>query len=100
MEWPLPSNQERETDFPMMKYLRRSCAGSMMPKEMPDSSVKLTETVMPTLGQAAEYCSWRIPAPQQPENHAWLCQLRACGPEPRSEERRVGKECRSRWSPY
>ena len=22
------------------------------------------------------------------------------GPEPRSEERRVGKECRSRWSPY
>ena len=22
------------------------------------------------------------------------------GPNPRSEERRVGKECRSRWSPY
>ena len=22
------------------------------------------------------------------------------GPAPRSEERRVGKECRSRWSPY
>src|SRR2546429_2526588 len=22
------------------------------------------------------------------------------GPPPRSEERRVGKECRSRWSPY
>src|SRR5256885_6217506 len=22
------------------------------------------------------------------------------GPSPRSEERRVGKECRSRWSPY
>src|SRR2546425_7463493 len=22
------------------------------------------------------------------------------GPRPRSEERRVGKECRSRWSPY
>ena len=22
------------------------------------------------------------------------------GNEPRSEERRVGKECRSRWSPY
>ena len=21
-------------------------------------------------------------------------------PDPRSEERRVGKECRSRWSPY
>ena len=23
-----------------------------------------------------------------------------CGPTVRSEERRVGKECRSRWSPY
>ena len=23
-----------------------------------------------------------------------------CFPIPRSEERRVGKECRSRWSPY
>ena len=23
-----------------------------------------------------------------------------CSKEPRSEERRVGKECRSRWSPY
>src|SRR3712207_2411813 len=23
-----------------------------------------------------------------------------CSPAPRSEERRVGKECRSRWSPY
>ena len=28
-----------------------------------------------------------------PENYAW-------GGVPRSEERRVGKECRSRWSPY
>ena len=27
-------------------------------------------------------------------------ELIASGCEPRSEERRVGKECRSRWSPY
>src|ERR1051326_4419309 len=26
--------------------------------------------------------------------------LRLIGTSPRSEERRVGKECRSRWSPY
>ena len=26
--------------------------------------------------------------------------LQQLGPERRSEERRVGKECRSRWSPY
>ena len=34
---------------------------------------------------------------------AWLEAALAEGlsiPEPRSEERRVGKECRSRWSPY
>ncbi len=29
---------------------------------------------------------------------SWVCVL--CSEEERSEERRVGKECRSRWSPY
>src|SRR5256885_7902366 len=29
-----------------------------------------------------------------------LHRLRGLGPDTRSEERRVGKECRSRWSPY
>src|SRR5256885_10448184 len=28
------------------------------------------------------------------------CRLAAAALDPRSEERRVGKECRSRWSPY
>src|SRR5215216_2652253 len=27
-------------------------------------------------------------------------QIKHLSPRPRSEERRVGKECRSRWSPY
>ena len=30
----------------------------------------------------------------------FLSQLASAHPENRSEERRVGKECRSRWSPY
>ena len=30
----------------------------------------------------------------------WDEALRQAGLDPRSEERRVGKECRSRWSPY
>src|SRR2546430_4190571 len=31
----------------------------------------------------------------------WTCRVLAAGLKPRrSEERRVGKECRSRWSPY
>ena len=29
-----------------------------------------------------------------------FCSLLSGGAEHRSEERRVGKECRSRWSPY
>ena len=38
----------------------------------------------------------------QPENAIALRSRRRYTqvPEPRSEERRVGKECRSRWSPY
>src|SRR2546430_9091088 len=39
-------------------------------------------------------------APEIPEHRGgqWCCRG-LCAP-PRSEERRVGKECRSRWSPY
>ena len=35
-----------------------------------------------------------------PESEAILRQAMAMEATPRSEERRVGKECRSRWSPY
>ena len=35
------------------------------------------------------------------ENHPWFEVVAiAASPRSRSEERRVGKECRSRWSPY
>src|SRR3712207_9232757 len=32
--------------------------------------------------------------------HSWLLDVYVSSPTSRSEERRVGKECRSRWSPY
>ena len=35
-----------------------------------------------------------------PENDRISLSIKATQPGPRSEERRVGKECRSRWSPY
>jgi len=48
---------------------------------------------LPALGQSAEYeltedGEWRTISEPEP------------GSDARSEERRVGKECRSRWSPY
>ena len=33
-------------------------------------------------------------------NHPGICTIHAIEEHERSEERRVGKECRSRWSPY
>ena len=33
-------------------------------------------------------------------NGRWCTVTKECMPQLRSEERRVGKECRSRWSPY
>ena len=35
-----------------------------------------------------------------PYEATYIIQSNANGPDTRSEERRVGKECRSRWSPY
>ena len=34
------------------------------------------------------------------ENHPWFEVVVIAASPRRSEERRVGKECRSRWSPY
>ena len=42
------------------------------------------------LDQVIPLPSAHVPKPH-PSHHLWF---------PRSEERRVGKECRSRWSPY
>src|SRR3712207_8309927 len=39
--------------------------------------------------------AWTLPKPPSPSKAP-----RLSGGGPRSEERRVGKECRSRWSPY
>src|SRR3989449_7298505 len=50
-------------------------------------------------GREARECRWRPIA--RPAGHVRAA-LAGCLPEVsrRSEERRVGKECRSRWSPY
>src|SRR2546430_7909390 len=48
------------------------------------------------LTRKRELCSGGHPANRGPDSSAHL----AHGSVSRSEERRVGKECRSRWSPY
>src|SRR2546430_13117769 len=57
--------------------------------------------------EAPVYVAWsqrnrsaliRIPLYKPGSEQATRAEIRC--PDPRSEERRVGKECRSRWSPY
>src|SRR3712207_1433920 len=49
---------------------------------------------------ARSYVGWRQIAGARPNaGHVAVARLQAAGAV-RSEERRVGKECRSRWSPY
>src|SRR5256885_6438891 len=41
-----------------------------------------------------------VKPPSAPSAQRYTCQTASGGSVGRSEERRVGKECRSRWSPY
>src|SRR6266478_5266630 len=45
-------------------------------------------------------CRWRPSADRAGAGTAYRSSTPGCNGGKRSEERRVGKECRSRWSPY
>src|ERR1035441_8732981 len=51
-------------------------------------------------GEALEAGIFRGEGREMTDVHVGLGELGRYTPPPRSEERRVGKECRSRWSPY
>ena len=55
-------------------------------------------------GRAESWCEATASVALPPELKAdvthWCCRCIEAACKPRSEERRVGKECRSRWSPY
>ena len=57
----------------------------------------ITETL---LAAGHEVCLITTPSALKPEPHPHLTILEIKNTTTRSEERRVGKECRSRWSPY
>src|SRR5258707_4175961 len=67
------------------------------------TAVRALAAVLPELAVVAD-CPFSCP-PDQPESMCQSCRTRSELGEQlpvihRSEERRVGKECRSRWSPY
>src|SRR2546426_2834112 len=73
-----------------------------VPKLMPDWQGKLQPT---TMLQACALAGVEIPHycyhPKLPvAGNCRMCLVEFGLPMMRSEERRVGKECRSRWSPY
>ena len=47
-----------------------------------------------------QYIAWLAGEDWLPEDPGWRSGRCLSDPKRRSEERRVGKECRSRWSPY
>src|SRR5256886_8493520 len=73
---------------------------------LPISPAKLSGT--PAAASASPIFSARVARPSRidssPERKTGssgsICSPTMCTVDPRSEERRVGKECRSRWSPY
>src|SRR5216683_7884161 len=67
-------------------------------KKRPRSA--LPPDFMGLVTESASRHSRRLPAESRPPPPLYLPAPYSAGGHPRSEERRVGKECRSRWSPY
>src|SRR5258707_9408093 len=74
----------------------------MIPADAPPSFDAHREETYATIHSAAPFYSVLIRVnPQNPGSTTdFACDLCTEMPKPRSEERRVGKEGRSRWSPY
>src|SRR2546430_8978915 len=66
----------------------------------PTAELGLAIKFMATDGLLLRELDLRSPQTDRVSNRARYVQQRVPEMNPRSEERRVGKECRSRWSPY
>jgi len=65
-----------------------------------DETQRLRRTLRDLVALSALSAVWVDQAPARIAEELAEALVRVLGLEFRSEERRVGKECRSRWSPY
>ena len=107
-----PSASSRGAFSPTAKYRSTAAVtgktrGSLTTRRLPSCWTRTRSSV----GSPPPSATWALrasPSPPNPHRHrklvmGWLFMRDLGGyatPRSRSEERRVGKECRSRWSPY
>src|SRR5437588_3067504 len=75
------------------------CSSDLKPSVMP-SVEGLPTTHSEPSSKRRSFSSAKLPWRGKPLQVEWLRRRRSRVHSRRSEERRVGKECRSRWSPY
>src|ERR1043166_1405210 len=86
------------------KELAEKIRNKYFPKKEPtvQRAIRVVKKARPVEAEHQE-AEPHAPAPEEspvPEVYAEPAHTEATAPAQRSEERRVGKECRSRWSPY
>src|SRR5256884_7126473 len=78
----------------------QTCALPISPRWLPEFSLKRCKKEKETPIDRTESAAVASEAVRTRKNLPSTRCIREMGLERRSEERRVGKECRSRWSPY
>src|SRR5260370_39452141 len=78
------------------KYLLGSTAAAQTPRALPTFEMEKDWPKVPPQWKVGDVSSFTTDA----QGNVWLIHRPRTLKGERSEERRVGKECRSRWSPY
>src|SRR2546422_10305341 len=94
------TNDQQILDLPH-KDLRRARAAALSIIPTTTGAAKATSLVIPEVKGKIDGISLRVPTPDVSVVELTAeVEKKTTIQEVRSEERRVGKECRSRWSPY